>query len=358
MKRLLKGNHAIVEGALQGGCRFFFGYPITPQSELAEWMAKRMPEEKGTFLQAESEVGAINMVLGAAAGGARVMTASSGPGMDLKQEGIANLVAHQLPCVIADIVRGGPGNGALHPGQQDYTQAIRGGRGDLKALTLAPWNVQEMYDLGRLSFSLADTYRNPVIILSDSVLGQVFESLQMDSSVDSPPQKDWILDGAKDRPRRISIAHFPENETYNRFHRGLLEKYGKMIQEEQRYRAYEVEDAELIIISYGIVSRNAYGAVRLLREKGYRVGLFRPITLFPFPVDFLKELDLPGKKLLVVEMSAGQMTADIQRFCSQASIALMPGQATAEVPSLKEIYQWSRCYLSGDLPVEAFRLVI
>lgn len=353
MKILLKGNQAVVEGAIKGGCRYFFGYPITPQNEVLEWMSNRMPEVDGVFLQAESEVSAMNMVLGAAAAGVRVMAASSGPGMDLKQEGIGNMVAHRFPCVIVNIQRGGPGNGALHPAQQDYSQAIRGGRGDITSLTLAPWNAQEMYDHTRLAFNLADLYRNPVTVLTDSVLGQVFESLEVDDGPDDiPPVKEWALTGAKGRPRNLSIAHFPVFEDYDRFHYELQETYQRMREVEQRCEEYFTEDAELVIISYGITSRNVFGAVKELRSKGYKVGLLRPITLFPFPTKKLNELEDKGVKFLVVEMSAGQMTLDVRLNCSKSEIALMPGQATAVVPGVEEICQWAIQYIEEDLPKE------
>ena len=312
-----------------------------------------MPEAGGVFLQAESEVSAMNMVLGAAATGARVMAASSGPGMDLKQEGIGNMVAHRFPCVIANIQRGGPGNGALHPAQQDYNQAIRGGRGDITSLTLAPWNAQEMYEHTRLAFHLADLYRNPVTVLTDSVLGQVFESLEVDDGPDDvPPVKEWALSGAKGRPRNLSIAHFPVFEDYDRFHRELQETYQRMQQVEQRCERYHTEDAELVIISYGITSRNAYGAVKELRSQGYKVGLFRPVTLFPFPEKYLKEIESNGAKLLVVEMSAGQMAMDVRLCCSRADLALMPGQATALVPGIHQICQWAVQFMEQRLPSE------
>jgi 2-oxoglutarate/2-oxoacid ferredoxin oxidoreductase subunit alpha len=346
VKILLKGNHAVVEGAIKAGCRYFFGYPITPQNEVLEWMSNRMPDVGGVFLQAESEVSAMNMVLGAAATGVRVMAASSGPGMDLKQEGIGNMVAHRFPCVIVNIQRGGPGNGALHPAQQDYNQVIRGGRGDITSLTLAPWNGQEMYDHTRLAFRLADLYRNPVTVLTDSVLGQVFESLDIDDGPDDiPPVKEWALTGAKDRPRNLSIAHFPIFEEYDRFHRELQETYQQMRLVEQRSEEYFTDDADLVLISYGITSRNAYGAVLSLRSKGYKVGLFRPVTLFPFPETRLREIENTGALLLVVEMSAGQMAADVRLTCSKAQIELMPGQATAVVPGIPEISEWAINFL-------------
>jgi len=341
-KILLKGNHALVEGAISAGCKYFFGYPITPQSEVMELFSKRMVETNGNFLQAESEVSAINMVIGAAVAGGRVMTASSGPGMDLFQEGIGNLHAHQLPVVIADIMRGGPGNGALHPSQQDYNQVIKGGRADQKNIVFAPWNAQEMYDFSRLAFNLADKYRNIVMILADNIIGQAYETVTIDDKIqENNIKKDWALTGAKNRKRNLSIAHFPDPDVYNQFHHQLQEKYKIISTKEQRSEEYFFdENNELIVVAYGIVARNALLAITRLRAKGCRVGLFRPVTLFPFPVERLKEILSGNKKLLVVEMSAGQMAADIKSQIDISNLCIKPGQATAEVPKPIEIEKW------------------
>lgn len=341
--RLLKGNHAIVEGAIAAGCRHFFGYPITPQNEIPELMSRRMPEVGGTFLQAESEVSAINMVLGAAVSGGRVMTSSSGPGIDLKQEGIGNLIAHQLPCVIVDIMRGGPGNGALHPSQQDYNQATRGGRGDQRCLVLGPWNVQEMFELTRLAFDLADVYRNPAIVLADSVIGQVMEPVQMDDNyIPRIPAKPWAMGGAKGRPRNLSIAHFPDPRVYDAYHEKLQQKYAVMREVEQRSEEYFCDSrTEIVLVAYGVVARNALSAVNNLRSRGYPVGLFRPVTLYPFPVDALTRIAKDGASLLVVEMSAGQMAADVRLACPGSQVTFRPGTARAQVPWPGEIEEWA-----------------
>jgi len=339
---LLKGNHALVEGAISAGCKYFFGYPITPQSEVMELFSQRMVETNGNFLQAESEVSAINMVIGAAVAGGRVMTASSGPGMDLFQEGIGNLHAHQLPVVIADIMRGGPGNGALHPSQQDYNQAISGGRADQKNIVIAPWNAQEMYDYPKLAFDLADKYRNIVMILADNIIGQAYETVTIDDEIqENNIKKDWALTGAKDRKRNLSIAHFPDPDVYNQFHHQLQEKYKNISINEQRSDEYYIdENNELIVIAYGIVARNALSAITRLREKNYHVGLFRPITLFPFPVGRLKEVLSGNNKMLIIEMSAGQMATDIKSQIDIKTLYVKPGQATAEVPKPIEIEKW------------------
>lgn len=341
-KKLLKGNHALVEGAISGGCKYFFGYPITPQSEVMEWFSQRMEETGGHFLQAESEVAAMNMVIGAAVSGGSVMTASSGPGMDLFQEGIGNIHAHQLPVVIADIMRGGPGNGALHPAQQDYTQAINGGRADQRNIVFAPWNAQEMYDHAQQAFELADKYRNIVMILADNIVGQSYETVTVDDAVrKTPAPKDWILTGAKGRERRLSIAHFPFVEGYDRFHRQLQEKYRTIAQNEQRSETYFIDDqTELVVVAYGIVARNALSAITRLREQNVPVGLFRPVTLFPFPVKALSQALSGKRKMLVVEMSAGQMASDIRSQLTIDRWDLKPGQATAEVPKPAQIENW------------------
>ncbi len=344
-KVLLRGNHALVEGSIRSGCKYFFGYPITPQSEVMELFSNRLVGDKGTFLQAESEVSAINMVIGAAVAGGRVMTASSGPGIDLFQEGIGNLHAHQLPVVIADIMRGGPGNGALHPSQQDYDQAIRGGRGDQRNIVLAPWNAQEMYDLPKLAFDLSEKYRNVVIILADNIIGQAYENVTIEDDEIKPdePEREWALTGAKGRKRNLSIAHFPDPAVYNEFHRSLQEKYNTISNLEQKSEEYFINDeTELIVISYGIVARNSFSAITSLKEEGVnKVGLFRPITLFPFPFKRLEEIvNSRNIKILVVEMSAGQMAMDLKAQINKDLISLKPGQATAEVPGAEQIKTW------------------
>lgn len=349
-KVLMKGNHAVVEGALCAGCRYFFGYPITPQSEILEKMAERLPETGGVFLQAESEVSAINMVIGASAAGGRVMTASSGPGMDLMQEGLGNLAAHELPCVMVNIMRGGPGNGALHPSQQDYDQAIRGGRGDQRSLVLAPWSGQEMYDLTKLSFELADKYRNTVVLLADGVLAQVFETVELkETDPVQPEANEWILDGANGRSRKLSIAHFPVYEVYNDLHRRMQLKYQQMVDVEQRSESQHVsDDCELVFVAYGIMARNCLAAVNELRNQGIKVGLFRPISLFPFPTGELSKIAQTGVKLLAVEMSSGQMARDVELCCPHNQLTVKPGQATAQVPGKSEIIAWAKSLLGRN----------
>ncbi|WP_394266962.1 transketolase C-terminal domain-containing protein [Anaerotignum sp.] len=348
VKKLLKGNYAIAEGAISAGCRFFYGYPITPQTEIMEWMSVKMNEVGGTFLQAESEVGAANMVIGTAAAGQRVMTASSGPGIDLMQEAFGNIHAHQLPCVVADITRGGPGDGALHVAQGDYNQIIKGGRADTHNIVLAPWNVQEMYDLTVKAFELAEHYRNLVFILSDSLLGQVYENVEIDTEMQpTAVNREWAITGAKGE-RKISIAHFPEVSVYNAYHAGLQDKYKRIIENEQRSSCHCVDDeTEVVVVAYGMVARNAYSAITRLREQGVPVGLFRPITLWPFPVDEFQRVT-KGRKILVVEMSSGQMADDIKLLTGRFDLTLKPGVAMGEIPRPGEIEQWIREVLRNE----------
>ncbi len=340
--KLLKGNHALAEGGIAAGCRYFFGYPITPQSEFLEHMAEIMPEANGEFVQAESEVAAINMVIGAASCGAKVMTGTSGPGFDLFHEGIGNLHAHDFPVVIVDIMRGGPGNGSLHPSQQDYDVCIKS-RGDMKNIVLAPWNHQDMYDLPNLAFELAFKYRNPVVIMADNVIGQSYGNVVMDDEF-KPTEFDtssWAMSGAKGRERHLSIAHFPDPNVANEMQHYKQGKYAEMAKNEQRSESYYCDDdPEVVVVAYGIMARNSYAAVKALREQGYKVGLFRPVTLFPYPMDALNEATKNAKHVLVAEMSAGQMCADIKGRGFDKDVVLKPGFCPSSVPGTGEIEAW------------------
>ena len=284
-KVLMKGNEAIGEAAILVGCHHYFGYPITPQSELIEYMAKHLPRVNGTFLQAESEVAAINMVYGAAGAGARVMTSTSSPGMSLKQEGISYIAAGELPCVIVNIMRGGPGLGGIQPAQGDYFQATKGGgHGDYHCIVLAPNSVQEMFDLTVLAFDLGDKHRSPVIILGDGALGQMMEPLSLDMDRKVQIDKPWATTGMGERtkPNRVSTLHLkPEElEAHNN---KLQQKYNLIKDQEVRWQEEGTEDAELLLVAYGITSRIAYSAMEMARAEGLKVGVFRPITLWPFP---------------------------------------------------------------------------
>ena len=312
-RQLIKGNEAIVKAALLAGCRSFYGYPITPASEITEAAARWFPAAGGTFLQAESEVAAINMIYGAAAAGERTMTASSGPGISLMQEGISYLAGAELPCVIADITRGGPGLGNIAPEQSDYNQVVKGGgHGNYRTLVLAPNCGQEMCDLTIRAFALADRYRNPVIIMTDGVIGQMMEPVEFPTQPEQIPERLWAVTGTAASRRNLISSFFMSAEDLEAHQRHLEDKYAEAERKEILYEEYLTADAELIVIGYGIVSRLLRSAVDELRAAGRRVGLFRPISLWPFPGAEIAQLARPGRSFLVVEMSNGQMVADVR----------------------------------------------
>jgi 2-oxoglutarate/2-oxoacid ferredoxin oxidoreductase subunit alpha len=309
-KTLVMGNVAMSEAAVRAGCRFYAGYPITPQNEVSEYLAKRLPETEGVFIQAESELAAINMVFGAAATGARAMTSSSSPGISLMQETISYLAAAQIPCVIANIMRGGPGLGNIQGSQADYFQATRGGgHGDYRLIVLAPWSVQEMYDLTIRAFELADQYRNPVMLLADGILGQMAEAIEIKDPVrQKPVPKKWALTGCEGRkPNVIRTLYLQEKDALEEKNVELHAKYDRITAELQLSETRFGDDAEIAVIAYGTSARIAHSAVKRAREAGVKVGLFRPITLWPFPAVALRNIAGRCRKLLVVEMSQGQM---------------------------------------------------
>ena len=313
-KVLMKGNEAIGEAAIIAGCRHYFGYPITPQSELIEYMAKHLPKVNGTFLQAESEVAAINMVYGAAGAGARVMTSTSSPGMSLKQEGISYIAAGELPCVIVNIMRGGPGLGSIQPGQSDYFQATKGGgHGDYHCIVVAPNSVQEMFNLTITSFELADKYNNPVILLGDGALGQMMEPLSLDVDEIVHIDKPWVTTGMgeRDKPNRVNTLHLKPEEL-EQHNIKLQKKYDILQEQEVRFEENFTEDAELVLVAYGITSRIAYSAMEMARAEGLKVGMFRPITLWPFPDKALASAAASASSVLALELSAGQMVEDVR----------------------------------------------
>lgn len=315
-KVLMKGNEAIGAAAIAAGCKYFFGYPITPQSELPEYMSAHLPRIGGVYLQAESEVAAINMVYGAAGTGKRVMTSSSSPGIALKQEGISYIAGAELPCVIVNIVRGGPGLGSIQPAQSDYNQSTRGGGdGDYRLLVYAPGSVQEMVDLVQIAFDKADYYRNPVMVLGDGMMGQMMEPVEFKDDLPKMelPEKDWATTGTKGqrKPNVINSLYLAAEELEQHNIR-LQKKYDEMKQNEVRYEEYQIEDAELVIAAYGTTARIAKAAVDQLREAGIKVGLFRPITVWPYPYDVVKNLPECVKHILCVEMSMGQMIDDVR----------------------------------------------
>ncbi|MGM0602613.1 MAG: 3-methyl-2-oxobutanoate dehydrogenase subunit VorB [Bacillota bacterium] len=340
-KVLMKGNEAIAEAAVQAGCRYFFGYPITPQNELPAYLSWRLPEVGGVFLQAESEVAASNMVYGASGAGARVMTSSSSPGISLKAEGISYIAGAELPAVIVNMMRGGPGLGGIQPAQSDYFQATKGmAHGDFRLLVLAPSSVQEAVDLTMDAFELADKYRNPVLLLADGMIGQMMEPVSFDRSVDPDdlPDKPWATDGAKGREKNIinSLALDPaELEKHNY---KLKEKYDKMEKEEVRYETYYLDDADIVIVAYGTSARISLSAIELAREEGYKVGLIRPITLFPFPKEIIAETSKNVDDFLTVEMSTGQMVEDVElAVCRNNGSVHFYGRTGGMIPTPEEI---------------------
>ncbi len=315
-KILLKGNEVMCEAAIMAGCRFFAGYPITPQNEVPEHMSKRMPEVEGVFVQAESEIAAINMIFGASTAGARCMTSSSSPGISLKQEGISYIAAAELPCVIANMQRGGPGLGNIRASQADYFQAVKGGgHGDYRLIVLAPSTLPELYELTMNAFDYADYYRNPVMILGDGILGQMGEPVELGpyEPILEMPEKDFILDGCKGRKPRVVKTLFlrPSTELVDR-NKFLQAKYEKIESEVKLHEEIECEDAELVVAAYGMTARIAKGAVKAARERGMKVGLIRPVSLWPFPDEPFKRLAETADKFLVVEMSNGQFIEDVK----------------------------------------------
>jgi len=311
---LMAGNEAAGEAAIRAGCRFYFGYPITPQNELTEYMAREMSLAGGTFIQAESELAAINMVYGASAAGVRAMTTSSSPGISLKQEGISYLAGSELPAVIINIQRGGPGLGDIGPAQSDYFQATRGGgHGDYRTIVLAPASVQEMADLVMLGFHLADKYRNPVLVLADAQLGQMMEPLAFTEPPDEPlPAKDWALTGARGRASRIVKSFYWLPGALEEFNRRLGEKYARIEEAEVRAEAVHCEDARWVLVAYGSAARVCEQVVVEARGRAAPVGLLRPITLWPYPTGAVQELAERVQGFLVVEMSRGQMVEDVR----------------------------------------------
>ena len=344
-KELWKGNEAIAEAAIRGGCDCYFGYPITPQSEVPEYMSLHMPEHGKVFVQAESELAAINMVYGAAASGMRAMTSSSSPGVALKQEGISYIATCELPCVIVNCMRGGPGLGTIQPSQSDYFQATRGGgNGDYRTVVLAPSNVQETVDFVQEAFDIADQYRNPVMVVCDGLIGQMMEPIEWHPvpKRDLPP-KDWAASGRKARDHHNVInSLYMDPEMCDEHNHHLDEKYAEIAKNEVRWEEVECEDAELVITAYGTPARIALTALEALRANGIKAGLFRPITLWPFPERALHELAAKEhvKAFLDVEMSStGQMIDDVRLAVEGQKPISYLGHAGGVMPTVEEMIE-------------------
>jgi pyruvate/2-oxoacid:ferredoxin oxidoreductase alpha subunit len=337
-KMLLKGNEAVVKGALLAGCRAYYGYPITPASEIAEAAAYYFPRVGGTFLQAESEIGAINMVYGASSAGLRAMTASSSPGISLKMEGLSYLAGSELPCVVVDIVRGGPGLGNIAPEQGDYNQVVKGGgHGNYRVIALAPNSVQEMCDLTMLAFELADRYRNPVFVMADGFIGQMMEPCEFPKPAEHLADKPWTVAPEASRTDNLISSIYLDPDELEAHVNKLESKYDRMRSEEVRFECYRLEDADTVVVGYGIVSRLLKSAVDMARERGVRVGLLRPITLFPFPAVKLAELAARVERFLVVELSTGQMVDDVKLAVNGALPVRFYGRTGGNVPTVEEL---------------------
>lgn len=349
-KQLMKGNEAIGEAAIQAGCRFFFGYPITPQNEVPQYMSRRLPEVGGVFLQAESEVAAINMVYGAAGAGARVMTSSSSPGISLKQEGISYIAGAELPCVIVNIIRGGPGLGGIQPAQSDYFQATKGGgHGDYNLIVYTPASVQEMVDLIMEAFDVADEYRNPVMIMGDGTLGQMMEPVEFKTPKKrNLPAKDWATTGAAGRKPNIINSLSMDAGVLEQHNWDIQKKYQKVKENEQRFELYNCDDAELVLVAYGTTARIVKSVVNQLREQGIKAGLLRPITIFPFPEKAFAQLPSTVKNFLAVEMSAGQMVEDVRLVVNGKQPVHFYGRTGGVIPTPAEIIEKAKEIMGGE----------
>ncbi|MBM4116208.1 3-methyl-2-oxobutanoate dehydrogenase subunit VorB [bacterium] len=349
-KEFIKGNDAIVKAALLAGCESFYGYPITPASEIAHAAAKYFPRVGRTFLQAESEIGSIQMVYGAAAAGERTMTASSGPGMSLKQEGLSYLAGSELPCVVVDIMRGGPGLGNIAPEQSDYFQAVKGGgHGNYKLIVLAPNSAQEMCDLTIRAFELADRYRNPALILADGYIGQMMEPVEFPPPVKGLPAKPWALRGEKISDANLINSIFLDPDELESHNRHLQAKYALIAEREVMVEEYHTGDADFVLVGYGIVSRILRSVVERGRADGHRLGLLRPITLCPYPSVRVAELAGRVKGFLVCELSNGQMVEDIRLAVEGRVPVHFYGRMGGNVPTVEEIY----AVVKGQLSVTA-----
>lgn len=351
-KELWKGNEAVAEAAIKAGCRFFFGYPITPQNEIPEYMAMKLPQIDGCFLQAESEVAAINMVYGAAGSGARVMTSSSSPGISLKQEGITYIAGAELPCVIVNMVRGGPGLGGIQPAQSDYFQACKGGgHGDYRLVVLAPASVQEAVDLVQQAFDIADQYRNPVMILGDGMIGQMMEPVEFkEVKKRNLPEKTWATVGTKGKRKpNIINSLFIDPADCEQHNFDIFEKYAEIEKNEIQVETYNLDGAEIVFAAYGTTARIVKNAINSLAKEGIKAGLIRPITLWPFPSKTFEEAaEKAGvKAFLSVEMSMGQMVEDVKLSVNGKKPVYFYGRTGGMFPTPKAIAEEAKKILGG-----------
>lgn len=339
-KELIKGNYAVVKGAILAGCRLYFGYPITPASEIAEAASYYLPPIGGTFIQAESEVAAINMLYGAVSGGIRAMTASSSPGISLKQEGVSYAAGAELPVVVVDVVRGGPGLGNIAPEQSDYNQIVKGGgHGNYKNIVLAPNSAQEMCDLTMDAFDLAFKYRNPTFILTDGFIGQMMEPVAYPEPRTDFPREDWAIYGDYESKTNLINSIFLDPDELEAHNRKLQDKYNLIQEKEVRFEEYHLDDAKFVIVAYGIVSRMVRSAVDQLRKEGLKVGLLRPVTLFPFPKKEIKEMADHGTAFLVAEMSNGQLLDDVRLAAEFKVPVYFYNRMGGNVPSTEELIE-------------------
>ncbi|MCF6094419.1 3-methyl-2-oxobutanoate dehydrogenase subunit VorB [Microaerobacter geothermalis] len=351
-KMLMKGNEVLGEAAIHAGCKYFFGYPITPQNELVAYMARRLPEVGGAFVQAESEVAAINMVYGAASAGVRVMTSSSSPGISLMQEGISYMAGSELPAVICNMVRGGPGLGSIQPAQSDYFQAVKGGgHGDYRLPVLAPATLQEMVNLMGEAFDIADQYRTPVMILGDGMLGQMMEPVEF---IDRPkrdlPPKDWATTGTRgDGAPRTITSLFLDPAELEKHNERLDAKFKKIAENEVRYETFLTDDAEVICVAYGTMARIVRNVVNKGRANGLKIGLIRPISLWPFPTKPFEDTLQHAKAYLSVEMSTGQMVEDVRLAVNGKKPVYFHGRAGGMVPTQEAIMKTIEEILGGVL---------
>jgi len=346
---LMKGNEAVSEAAIQAGCRHFFGYPITPQNEVAAYMSERMPQINGTYLQAESEIAAINMVLGASASGVRSMTSSSSPGISLKAEGLSYLAGSDLPCLIVNIQRGGPGLGSIQPAQQDYFQATKApGHGGFRVLVFAPSTVQEMVDMAFYAFDMAEKFRMPAMLLADGLLGQMMEPVQFPKIDVKPSEKPWAVGPVKGKKGKNFInSLYLQPEKLSAVNTERDERYAKIMRELQDAETYQTEGAEINIVAYGASARIARSAVNNARKAGLKVGLIRPKTLWPFPEKIIQEASKDAKSLLVMELNSGQMVDDVRLAVECRKPVDFFGRTGGIIPTPAEVLDAVKKILGG-----------